>query len=97
MARVHMPSKQIEGGGDEPHHPGKYKRGPHRLARRKTDDEQERRYGKAPTADSRQSHSQSDEEPQKEVDHSARSEKVWIPHSSFLPLQRPDLGLPGSS
>src|SRR5882762_5666616 len=92
-----MPSKQVERGRDEPQHAGKDKRGSDRFARRKPDDEQERGYGKAPATDPRQSHSQSDEETYVEVDDSARSEKVWIPHSSFLPLQRPDLGLLGSS
>src|SRR6267143_3425073 len=92
-----MPSKQIERGRDEPQHAGKYKRGSDRLARRKSDDDQERGYCKTAAADPRHSHSQSDEEPKQYVDHSASSENVWIPHSSFLPLQRPDLGLFGSS
>ena len=58
-----MPSEQIEGGRDEPQHAGKDKRGSDRFSRRKADDEQERGYCKAPAADPRQSHSQSDEEP----------------------------------
>src|SRR5260370_25709484 len=92
-----MPSNKIERDRGDPQHTGNYNAGPDRLARRKTDDEQERGYCKAAAADSRQAHSQSDEEPKHEVDHSARSENVWIPHSSFLPFQRPDLGLLGSS
>src|SRR5258708_36177255 len=52
--------------------------------------------GKAAPADAGQPDSRGNEESDEEVHVSARVEKVWIPHSSFVPPHRPDLGLLGS-
>src|SRR6266849_1526333 len=94
---MHVTAEKVERRRNQSEHAGKYESRSNRLSRRKPDNQKQRRNGKTPTADSRQAHNQGDEKTQKEMHYSARSEKVWIPHSSFLPLQRPDLGFAGST
>jgi len=77
--------------------PAKTNAVPTAFARRKADDEQERGYCKAPPADPVSPTAKAMKEPKHEVDHSARSENCVDSTFQFLPFQRPDLGLLGSS
>src|SRR6266403_2561948 len=92
-----MTVQEIEGRGDQPEDTCKYERGSDRFSRGEADNQKERRDRETSAADPGEAHGESDEKTQNKVRHSVFSEKVWIPHSSFLPLQRPERGFAGSS
>src|SRR5262249_40318612 len=91
------PSDQVERRRDQAQNPRENKRGSDRFPRRKADQEQKRRHGETTSANPGQAHGQRNGKSKREGNHGERSENVGMPHSSFLPPQRPERGLFGSS
>jgi len=56
-----------------------------------------RRHGETSAANTCQSDRESNEESNQVMHHCPVPEKVWMPHSNFLPPQRPERGFFGSS
>src|SRR5215469_7601766 len=94
---MHLPRSQVEGSRNQPQGASENKRGAHRFRRRESRDQKQSRDGKTTATDAGQPDRNGNQEAQEQMNHSERSENVWIPHSSFLPPQRPARGLLGSS
>src|SRR5580692_9480779 len=85
-----MAARQIKWRRNQSQDTRKNESGPHGLSRGQPNHQQQRGHSKAPAADSGQPDDQGDHKSQEEIHPSVFSEKVWIPHSSFLPPQRPE-------
>src|SRR6185437_6475497 len=87
IARVDVPSSQIERRGNQPQDSRENECRSDRRVRGKAYDQHQRGHGEAASADAREADGQGNRRSDGEIHSSAFFENVWMPHSSFFPPQ----------
>src|SRR5215469_5628253 len=85
--------RQVKRGGNQAEHSGKNECGANGFRGGKAGDKEQSRDGETAAADAGEADRERNDKANEQMGHCERSEKVWMPHSSLRPPQRPERGL----